>query len=106
MVFQQLCLSQPRVQDKSQFQKRGDVTPYSDYKARTAFSKAKRLRTFVSVYKHSVQFRFFSADDSECPRTIPAGTQHQNDVVSTSMRRDHVASTLIRRHFNVVCPLG
>ena len=37
---------------------------------------------------------------------IPAGTQHQNDVVSTSMRRDHVASTLIRRHFNVVCPLG
>ena len=34
------------------------------------------------------------------------GTQHQNDVVSTSMRRDHVASTLIRRHFNVVCPLG
>ena len=36
----------------------------------------------------------------------PAGTQYQNDVVSTSMRRDHVASTLIRRHFNVVCPLG
>ena len=38
--------------------------------------------------------------------TIPAGTQHQNDVVSTSMRRDDVASTLIRRHFNVVCLLG
>ena len=38
-------------------------------------------------------------------RTLPAGKQHQNDVVSTSMRRDHVASTLIRRHFNVVCPL-
>ena len=36
----------------------------------------------------------------------PAGTQHQNDVVSTSMRRDHVVSTLIKRHFNVVCPLG
>ena len=36
---------------------------------------------------------------------FPAGTQHQNDVVSTSMRRDHVASTLIRRHFNVVCLL-
>ena len=36
----------------------------------------------------------------------PAGTQHQNDVVSTSMRRDHVASTLIRRHFNVLFPLG
>ena len=43
--------------------------------------------------------------DMEIPRN-PAGTQHQNDVVSTSMRRDHVASTLIRRHFNVVCLLG
>ena len=30
----------------------------------------------------------------------------QNDVVSTSMRRNHVASTLIRRHFHVMCPLG
>ena len=30
----------------------------------------------------------------------------QNDVVSTSMRRHHVASTLIRRHFYVMCPLG
>ena len=38
--------------------------------------------------------------------TRPAGTQYQNDVVSSSMRRDHVASTSIRRHFNVVCPLG
>ena len=37
---------------------------------------------------------------------VTAGTQHQNDVVSTSMRSDHVASTLIRRHFNIVCPLG
>ena len=30
----------------------------------------------------------------------------QNDDVSTSIRRDHVASTLIRRHFYVMCPLG
>ena len=37
---------------------------------------------------------------------IPADTHHQNDVVSTSMRRDHVAPTLIRRHVNVVCLLG
>ena len=41
----------------------------------------------------------------EAQTQTPAG-KHQNDVVSTSMRRDHVASTLIRRHFNVVCPLG
>ena len=34
------------------------------------------------------------------------GTQRYNDVVSTSMRRDHVALTLIRRHFDVVCLLG
>ena len=30
----------------------------------------------------------------------------QNDVVSTWMRRDHVASTLMRRHFYVMCPAG
>ena len=30
----------------------------------------------------------------------------QNDVVSTLMRRNHVASTLIRRHFYVMCPLS
>ena len=39
-------------------------------------------------------------------RPLPAGTQRENDVVSTSMRRDHVASTLIRRHFDVVFLLG
>ena len=39
-------------------------------------------------------------------RIHPVGTQRKNDVVSTSMRRDHVASTLIRRHFDVVCLLG
>ena len=30
----------------------------------------------------------------------------QNDVVSTSMRRHHVASTLTRRDFYIMCPLG
>ena len=30
----------------------------------------------------------------------------ENDVVLTSMRRDYVASTLIRRHFGTKCPLG
>ena len=29
-----------------------------------------------------------------------------NDAVLTSMRRDHVASTLIQRHFGTKCPLG
>ena len=35
-----------------------------------------------------------------------AGTWHENEVVLTSMRRDDVASTLIRRHFGTKCPLG
>ena len=51
-------------------------------------------------------------------RTKLAGIWCQNDVVSTSMRRDHVASTstrrhfghvastLTRRHFGTSCPLG
>ena len=37
---------------------------------------------------------------------FPAGIWCQNDVVSTSMRRNYVASTLIRRHFRTKCPLG
>ena len=36
----------------------------------------------------------------------PAGIWCENDVVLTSMRRDYVASTLIRRHFRTKCPLG
>ena len=36
----------------------------------------------------------------------PAGIWCENDVGSTSMRRHHVASTLIRRHFGTKCPLG
>ena len=34
------------------------------------------------------------------------GVWCQNDVVSTSMRRNYVASPLRRRHFHVICPLG
>ena len=36
----------------------------------------------------------------------PVGIWCKNDVVLTSMRRDYVASTLIRRHFGTKCPLG
>ena len=39
-------------------------------------------------------------------RPYPAGIWCQNDVVLTSMRRDDVASTLIRCHFGTKCPLG
>ena len=34
------------------------------------------------------------------------GSLCQNDIVPMSMRRNHVASTFIRRHFYVMCPLG
>ena len=44
--------------------------------------------------------------ERERERTYPAGVWCQNDVVLTSMQRDYVASTLIRRHFRTKCPLG
>ena len=59
-----------------------------------------------SVFKLAVQRPSVAVLLCLCIGSFPAGTQHQNDVVSTSMRRDHVASTLIRRHFNVVCLQG
>ena len=40
------------------------------------------------------------------PKVFPLGIWCQNDVVSTSMRRNHVASTLVRRHLYFMCPLG
>ena len=55
----------------------------------------------------NISFEWITCNESR-ERIILTNHQagkHQNDV-STSMRRDHVASTLIRRHFNVVCPLG
>ena len=51
-----------------------------------------------------VDYSTVPVDSVNCK--IPVGTQRENDV-STSMRRDHVASTLIRRHFFCCCvPAG
>ena len=36
----------------------------------------------------------------------PADTWRRNDVVWTSMRRNYVASTSVRHHFDVMCLLG
>ena len=36
--------------------------------------------------------------------SVPAGTRRKNGVVLTSLRRDDVASKLIRRHFATKCP--
>ena len=39
-------------------------------------------------------------------KLYPADTWRRNDVGLTAMRRDHVASTSVRRHYDVTCPLG
>ena len=39
-------------------------------------------------------------------KSVPADTQHQNDVVSTSMRREHVASTFDTTSFSRCVPTG
>ena len=39
-------------------------------------------------------------------KQYPNGHMRKKDVVLTSMRRDDVASTLIRCHFATICPLG
>ena len=36
---------------------------------------------------------------------IPPGIWRKNDVVLTLMRRHHVASTSVQRHFGTICPL-
>ena len=60
------------------------------------------------MWKHDLRVHVDSDKPMQMPLAfmLPADTQHQNDVISTSMRRDHVTSTLIQRHFNVVCLLA
>ena len=54
------------------------------------FSRFERLAVYM--------YRIFAS--------YSVGIWCQNGVVTTSMRRHHVASTLIRRNFYVMCPLG
>ena len=53
------------------------------------------VANFITGHKQSIK-----------PSLYPAGIWCENDVVLTSMRRDYVQSTLIRRHFGTKCPLG
>ena len=75
-------------------------------------SKKLRFPTFRIHERLSAHIRYFylSLATYISNRTFsvfdPAGIWGQNDVVSTSMRRNHVASTLTRRHFRTKCPLG
>ena len=59
-------------------------------------SKAVHLLQFICI-KHCVPVEV---------NVLPAGIWCENDVVLTSMRRDDVASTLIRCHFRTKCLLG
>ena len=63
------------------------------------FNRIKTIREKIS--KPIVQPFRFAAGQSNSPVSIWC----QNDVVSTSMRRHHVALTLIRCHFYVMCLL-
>ena len=80
-------------------------------------SCSKTLYFSISFVFAGVNFRFVSCVfgvfdglivlcDCILTLTCPMGIWCQNDVVSTSMRRNHVASTLIRRQFYVMRPLG
>ena len=68
-------------------------------KPRLVSNSYEPIRHFVKKWPPNISFRYLRSN-------YPAGIWCQNDVVSTSMRRHHVASTLIRRHFGTKCPLG
>ena len=61
----------------------------------------------IEAWPNHLSFRFLTKISSPCtPMTSFYGHKTENDVVLTSMRRDDVASTFIRRHFGTKCPLG
>ena len=71
-------------------------------KPESQLSEKVELRYNIYVYETLYEYRNLPL----ILRCNPVGIWCQNDVVSTSMRRHHVASTLIRRHFHVMCLLG
>ena len=76
------------------------------------------MRKHNKIIDESCARIFYDFETAKVPKTLfcinemtvtvfsRLGIWCQNDIVCTSMRRDHVASTLIRRHFFVMCPLG
>ena len=75
----------------------------------TCFSKLRIAHAYKGIMLDDKSFYFttFSTPFVKLPSTAicPVGTWCQN-VVSTSLRRNHVVSTLVRRHFYVMFPLG
>ena len=63
--------------------------------------------TIVSCRCHKTLFpaihqRSYPGFVYSCADSLPMGIWCQNDIVSMSMRCNHIASTLIRRHFYVM----
>ena len=83
-----------------------------DVSAESGFRETKRrvcVRLCPSNYYSDItqckwNFKVFLSCVSCC--LIPAGTWRRNNVGLASMRRDDVASTSLRRYFDVMCPLG
>ena len=70
-----------------------------DQQASALLSELPRLLIFIACKKRWSSKRI-------CGCAVPLGIWRQNDVVLTSMRRHHVASTFIRRYFFIMRPLG
>ena len=88
---------------------RGGVLTYGKRRLMCVLSILKKLPAHLnklislSFLPFSIQKKVDSDKIVQCESTRPIWCQ--NDVISTSVR-NHVASTLIRRHFHVMCPLG
>ena len=63
------------------------------------------VRTVLTICS---QLKKYTVIKSQClhKNELTIHCQPEWITVSTSMRHHHVASTLIRRHFYVMCPLG
>ena len=46
------------------------------------------------------------SSDANAPKDTTSLQTHKVEITLTPMRRDDVASTSVRRHFDVMCPLG
>ena len=78
--------------------------------ANRATRKDYKIKVSHGFFSHevfsSLSFRVAGFVFSHGVYVCPMGIWCQNDVVLTSMRRHHVASTSIRRQSGTKCPLG
>ena len=59
--------------------------------------------TRIGLFSNTATYQLVQTGSASFVAWHPAGIWCENDVVLTSMRRDDVASTLIRRHFHTKC---